>query len=810
MNFKNRFATVLLVLFSLGFTLKAQLRLNGLVLSYEQKPIPFSVVGLKNTFLSTQTNSEGFFEFNNLQPGQYVLLTKSLGYKTKLDTVLLDENKTVTISLTEGNVALDEIVVNATRADQNAAFAHNTISSEDVKKQNIGQDLPYAINAMPSVVINSDAGNGIGYTGMRIRGTDGTRINVTINGVPVNDAESHATFFVNMPDLLSSTHNIQVQRGVGTSANGAGAFGASINMQTNQLNEKPYAQANNSIGSFHTIKNTISAGTGLINQHFTFDARVSRINSDGYIDRAFSKLNSMYISAGYYSKKTILKAMLFSGWEKTYQAWNYVLKDSIDNGNRTFNSCGMFYDANGNITYYDNETDNYKQDNYQFHIVHSFNNKLTANLTGHYTSGKGYYEQYKQAQVLSKYNIPNIVITPDTTITNSDMITRRWLDNDFIGALGNITYKPSATWQFILGGGYNTYFGKHYGEVIWSQYSSPYNYRPRYYDDNATKRDGNAYLKTTIKPTDQLTVFLDAQYRTIYYAFMGFDTSLVTTQPLNASYGFFNPKAGINYLINSHTSVYASYGVANKEPNRGDFTQSSKLSRPRPERLLDLEIGASHRMKHASVILNLYNMQYQHQLVLNGQINDVGAYNRVNVDNSYRRGIEVELNANISKYLTFNGNLTLSQNKIKTFNEYIDSSDAKQTIYTQYKKKHTLTDISFSPNAIAAANFLIKPIPNFEIGFLNKYVSKQYLDNTSDHERAIHDYLVTDLRINYTVYTKLIKEIHIMAMVYNLFNTNYETNGYNYSFYLDDKLYKQNYLAPAAPTHFMVALNLSF
>lgn len=810
MNLKKiKTAASIALALSCSYVTQAQLTLSGFVSSPEKKPIPFSVVGIKNTFLSAQSNAEGLFSFKDLKPGTYVLVTKCVGYKPKSDSVEVKENTTIEITLTQHDVSLDEVLVNSTRVDQTSAFAHSDISAEDIKKQNVGQDLPYVLNAMPSVVINSDAGNGVGYTGMRIRGTDGTRINLTINGVPVNDAESQGVFFVNMGDIMSSANSIQVQRGVGTSVNGAAAFGASINMQTNQLREQPYAELNNSIGSYNTVKNTIAAGTGLINNHFTFDARASRINSDGYIDRASSRLTSYYLSGGYYGKKSVLKAIMFSGQEKTYQAWNYVLQDSLKAGNRTFNSCGMYYDANGNLKYYNNETDNYKQDNYQLHFIHNFNSRLNVSVTGHYTAGKGYYEQYKPGEKLSKYKMPD-VITPNDTLKKSDLIRRRWLDNDFVGAVASLNYTPTSKLNFVLGGGYNSYIGRHNGEVIWAQFADPNNFKPRYYDDKATKTDGNVYLKTTFKPTSKLNVFLDLQYRSINYNFTGFDTSLVNTAVQDASYGFFNPKIGLNYLLTPNTNVYVSYGIANKEPNRNDFTQSSAKSRPKPEQLNDLEAGITHRFKHVNIGVNVYDMEYKNQLVLNGQINDVGAQNRVNVDYSYRRGVEVELAADITKYFTFNGNLTLSQNKVKNFNEYIDSSDVNYTVFTQYKRTYSLTDISFSPSVIAAANLIFKPVKNLEISVLNKYVGRQYLDNTSDVDRSIHDYFVTDLRVNYTIRTRLIKEINLIGVIYNISNTIYETNGYNYSYYSGDQLYKQNYLAPAAPTNFMLGLNLKF
>jgi iron complex outermembrane receptor protein len=405
--------------------------------------------------------------------------------------------------------------------------------------------------------------------------------------------------------------------------------------------------------------------------------------------------------------------------------------------------------------------------------------------------------------------MPN-VITSNDTISISDIIRRRWLDNDFVGIISNIDYKPSSKLNFILGGGYNTYYGKHFGEVVWAQFSNTNDLIPRYYDNKATKKDGNFYLKTSYKPTSKMNVFVDLQLRHVGYDFIGFDTSLVNTQPLNARFTFFNPKAGINYLLPRNTSVYGSFGVANKEPNRDDFVQSSTKSRPQSEQLVDIELGITKRFKNCYIAINLYNMNYKNQLVLNGQVNDVGAYNRVNVDASYRRGAEIELNANLSKYITFNGNVTLSQNKIKNFNEYIDSSDVNYTTYTQYKKTYTLTDIAFSPNIIAAANFIFKPIKHLEIAVLNKYVGQQYLDNTSNSERKINAYFVTDFRVNYTIYTKLIKEINIMAMIYNLSNTQYETNGYTYSYYEGEKLFTKNFLAPSAPTNVMIGLNFKF
>ncbi len=797
-----------IALICLSNQLAAQFKLSGKVISPGSKPVSFASVALKNSFLSSTTNSEGNFEFKNLRSGQYIITAYCLGYKPKTDTIELSSDASLEIVLTSADVSLDEIVVSSSRVNKTTGFVYTNISSEEISKQNVGQDLPYVLNTAPSVVINSDAGNGVGYTGMRIRGSDGTRINVTINGVPVNDAESQGSFFVDMPDLLSSTNNIQIQRGVGTSVNGAGAFGASVNMQTNQLNEKPYAQINNSFGSFNTIKNTVAAGTGLLNGHFTLDARASRINSTGFINRASSNLGAVYIAGGYYGKKTAIKLIAFSGWEKTYQAWYYVPEDSIKKGNRTFNPAGMYFDNNGNVQYYNNETDNYRQDNYQLHLTHQFSEKLTANITGHYTAGKGYYEQFKQGEALSKYNLP-AVITPKDTIYTSDLVRRLWLDNDFSGFVYNVNYKATKRINFTLGGGYNTYFGKHNGEVVWAQFANTSTMKHRYYDDKATKKDLNSFLKISINPIDRLHLFIDLQYRHINYDFLGYDNLLVAKQQ-QVEYTFINPKFGLNYFITSNTNIYATYAIAHKEPNRDDFVQSSPQSRPKSEQLNDLELGISHNRKKMRMAINYYDMEYKNQLVLNGQVNDVGAYNRVNVPTSYRRGIELEAGVDLGKYFAINANLTLSKNKIKGFVEYIDSSDASYSIYTQYKKQYSETDISFSPNVISGANLTIKPIRNMELCFVNKYVGRQYLDNTSDVNRSINPYLVNDLRLNYTIRTKYIKEIGFAFIVYNIFGRHYETNGYTFSYYTDAKLYTQNYLAPSAGRHYMLALNLKF
>lgn len=788
--------------------LNAQFSITGSISSPTGKAIPFAIVGVQNTFLSTQANEQGKFTFEGLKPGNYLLITQCVGYKKRIDSVQLNSDIILDILLKNSDVSLDEIVVSSTRADKNTGIAFTNLSKEDIQKQNLGQDAPYILNNLPSVVVNSDAGNAVGYTGIRIRGSDATRINVTINGIPVNDAESQGTYWVDMPDVVSSANNIQVQRGVGTSANGAGAFGASINLQTNTLNEKPYAQAISTGGSFNTFRNSFLAGTGLINDHFTFDARASYITSDGYIDRASSKLNSYYFSGGYYGKKSVLKFIAFSGLEKTYQAWYYVPEDSIKKGNRTYNPAGEYYDANGKVHYYNNETDNYQQDNYQLHFIQQINDKLNFNLAGHYTKGKGYYEEYKQSQSLSNYGLDPVILSNDT-IYSTDLIRRLWLNNDFVGGIFSLNYTPQSRIKFTFGGGYNSYFGRHYDQITWAQFASNSEINQVYNSDNANKNDGNFYLKTNYKPINNLNVFIDLQYRMINYIFNGPDDSLNNKRTV-VNYGFFNPKFGLNYDLSSRTAIYASFGMANKEPNRNDFVQSTPKSRPKYEQLMDIEAGINQSFKNLGLNLNFYDMEYNNQLVLNGQVNNVGAYNRINVAKSYRRGLEFQAQFNITKYVNVNANITLSKNKIKDFTEYIDSTDASYSVYTQYKIQYKETDISFSPNIISSGVITLKPFKGFEFSIINKYVGRQYLDNTTNIRRSINPYYVMDARINYTIKTKWNSEVGFMLSVYNLLSTKYETNGYTFSYYTDDKLNTFNYLAPAAPINVLGGISFKF
>ncbi|MCW3072666.1 MAG: TonB-dependent receptor [Bacteroidetes bacterium] len=797
----------------------SQLSISGKVISKKSgESIPGATVSIDRTFIATQSKSDGSFEVKNLRPGAYVLHVFFIGYETFTDSIQLNDNKTMNVELEESTVMMDEVIVSSTRADQKSAMAYTTISKQQIAEQNLGQDLPYLLNQQPSVVTTSDAGAGVGYTGIRIRGIDATRVNVTINGIPVNDAESQGTYWVDLPDIASSIDNIQLQRGVGTSTNGAGAFGGSLNIQTTKLNPKGYAEWNSSFGSFNTMKNTVNVGSGLINDKFAVDARLSRISSDGFIDRASSDLRSYYLSAGYYGKKNIIKFITFTGYEETYQAWYGIPQSRLKGDDAGMNDYifNNYLDAeeasnllnSGSRTYnpytYSNQVDHYVQSYYQLHFSHEFNRNWNSNVALHYTKGKGYYEEFKKGQSFSGYGLPDVYIGTDT-ITGGNLVRRRWLDNDFYGATFSLQYNSLKKSSAVLGGAWNNYNGLHYGEIIWAQYAVNSDIHQHYYNDTANKSDFNIFLKANYAVTKKLSVFADIQYRMVNYSFPGFDDSLRNVTQ-SAALSFFNPKAGINYELNANASVYASYSVGNKEPGRDDYTQSTPTSRPKPETLNDLEIGYRHSGKKAMWTLNAYYMDYKNQLVLTGEINDVGAYNRTNVAKSYREGIEAELGVKILKSLSWTANITLSKNKIKDFKEYIDNYDSTAQSVIVYKE----SDIAFSPSVIAGSTITFEPVKNLRFSFISKYVGRQYLDNTSNEERRLDAFFVNDLRINYSIKTKLIPEIGFTLAINNLFGEQYESNGYTWGYIAGGKHTVENFYFPQAGTNYLAGFTLKF
>lgn len=690
---------------------------------------------------------------------------------------------------------LQPVEVQAIRAAEKSPFAKTDINKKDIEKNNLGQDLPFLLNQTPSVVVNSDAGNGVGYTGIRIRGTDASRINVTLNGIPYNDAESQGTFFVDLPDISSSTNSIQVQRGVGTSSNGAGSFGGSINLFTNELNKKFYASTSNSYGSFNTWKNNIQFGSGIIGNHFTIDGRLSRISSDGYIDRAKSDLKSFYLSTAFVNEKNSVRFNIFSGKEKTYQAWNGVAEYLLAT-NRTNNPSGT--EKAGEP--YDNETDNYTQTHYQFFYNHKFNASWKANVAAFLTRGKGYYEQYKADKKLSDYGLPNY-FDGTNTITRTDLVRRLWLDNYFYGTVFSLQYQKKQT-QYIFGGGYNAYDGRHYGEIKWAavQPAVPEDYR--WYDLTAYKKDFSLYNKWTQQWSNHWQSFADIQFRHIDYRIHGFRDN--PDLQVDENYSFLNPKFGITYS-NKNWQAYISYALAGKEPNRDDF-EAGNTDQPKPERLHDIELGIEKKGTGFSFAADIYYMRYKNQLVLTGKINDVGAYTRTNIDKSYRTGIELQGNAKIASWVNASANITFSENKIKNYTEYLDDYDNGG----QQTKFYGKTDISFSPAVIGGGSINCIPVKNGEISLISKYVGRQYLDNTSQKSRSLNAYYIQDIRLSYLVEDKLFKATTLILQLNNVFNKKYEPNGYSFSYIYGGDLTTENFYFPMAGFNFMAGVNLKF
>lgn len=706
-------------------------------------------------------------------------------------------------SQTPDSIELDEVIIQSTRATAQTATTYSELSKNAIRKRNFGQDMPFVLNQLPSVVVNSDAGTGIGYTGIRVRGSDPTRINVTVNGIPLNDSESHGVFWVNMPDFASSVNNIQLQRGVGTSTNGAAAFGASLNLQTTKINTEAYAEVNETVGSFNTLKHTLSIGSGLLKDKFAFDLRLSKLNSDGFVDRASADLQSFYASGAYVGKKSILRLNIFAGHEVTYQSW-WGLPESKLVDDRTYN----YYT-------YENEVDDYAQTHYQLHYSLQPIEEFNLNLSLHYTKGAGFFEQYREDDGLSNYNLPAIVLG-DTSITSTDLIRRRWLDNDFYGATYAFNYTPSDKLKFTLGGAWNQYDGDHFGEIIWARLAGTSDIRDRYYESRGLKTDFNSYLKTLINFTDAFTAYVDLQYRSINYQYgdstllnPGTDNDLVAILGKH-NFNFFNPKVGLTYQFNLKQQAYASFSVGNREPVRSDFIDAPEGRTPSHETLQNLETGYRYQSLNLNFQANYYLMNYTNQLVLTGELNDVGAPIRVNVPNSYRMGVELDAQAQIASWFGISANATLSQNKIKEFTEVIAQYDADFNFLGLKNVVYENTDISFSPNFIAGASVDFKPVSNFEISLLSKYVGRQYLDNTQNESRSLDPFLVNNLRFLYTLKTNWVKEIRLGLLINNLLNEQYEPNGYTYNYEYAGDLVVENFYYPQAGTNFMMNVSLRF
>lgn len=715
-------------------------------------------------------------------------------------------------------VQLEEVAVLATRANEKTPMAYSTVKKEAIRERNLGQDLPILLNFSPSIVTTSDAGAGIGYTGMRIRGSDASRVNVTINGVPLNDPESHGVFWVNMPDFSSSLNSIQIQRGVGSSSNGAGAFGGTVNLQTSLVSPESFVETSQTIGSFNTWKSNVTVNSGLINDLYNFEARLSKITSDGYVDRSEADLKSYYLTGGRYGKKTMIKAVIFGGQEITNQAW-YGTPEAVLNGNQedlqavvdfggeysTQEQIDNLMSADRKFNYYlyDNEIDDYRQDHYQLHVGHSFSDAWNLSTAFHYTRGRGFFEQYQYDDDLEDYGISDLVIGTET-ITSSDMVRRRWLDNHFYGTTFGLNYTGTST-DVTFGGAWNTYVGDHFGEIIWAEYAIGTNIRDRYYEGDATKTDFNSFIKANFQVSDQVNVFSDLQVRTINYKTAGLNNNRLPYD-VDQAFTFFNPKIGLTWGISNGTEVYASYAIGNREPVRDDLINNPDA---KAERMGDLEMGIKSQSSSFSYRVNYYLMSYTDQLVLTGAVNDVGEAIRINVPKSYRTGIELESAWAISDKFIWSGNLTLSQNRIEEFTEIVFDYGAAFDEFNVVEIQHEDTDISFSPNVVVG-NSLAYSKGGFTTELLTKYVGKQYLDNTSNDNRAIDPYLTNDLRFSYQTRLGEIKYLELSLLINNILDEEYSSNGYTWGYYYGQDLYQQNNYYPQAGTNFLAGVTVRF
>lgn len=696
---------------------------------------------------------------------------------------------------------LDEVIVRAVRVDAKSPITHSNVTKKELAKRNLGQDIPVLLNFLPSVVTSTDAGAGVGYTGIRIRGVSAQSTNITINGIPYNDAESLGTFWVNLGDFASSVESLQLQRGVGTSTNGSGAFGASINVLTDAISKDASGEISNSFGSFNTRKHTVKFSTGLMNDHFEIAGRLSNIASDGYIDRASADLKSYFLQGSYVDDNTLIKAIMFGGKEVTYQSW-YGLEDleKLEN-DRTYNVAGEYTDDEGSTQFYDNEVDNYNQDHYQLHWIQRYNSQWSTTVGLNYTYGRGYFEQYKEDEDFDTYGFEPLDFN-GVTVNTTDLIRRRWLDNNFYVVNVNANYKDDNL-NLIFGGSYSHYDGDHFGEVIWAEFASQSEIRDRYYDGNSIKNDLSLFSKANYRLNDKVSLYGDLQVRNVNYKTSG-TTSDLEEFAIDKDFTFFNPKTGITYDLNSANSLYFSYARANREPNRTDFESNPNIE---PEQLNDFELGWRHKKGNFIFNANAYYMLYNEQLVLSGQLDDVGNPIRSNSGKSYRLGLELEAVIPVISKLTLQPNLTISTNK------------NKETIIPFDGELQNLgkTDISFSPDLVAANAIVFQPIKNLQMSLLSKFVGEQFMSNTQAESSKLDNYFINDFNISYTLETKsVLDSIVFTGLVNNIFNVKYVSNGYYYTY--DDTWSNPGTTStiegagfyPQATINFLVGLTLNF
>ena len=702
----------------------------------------------------------------------FLLLASSIGLQAQNQSQVnfKDQDSLSTITL-------EEVKLTGIKAKDNTPVTFTNVSKKDITSRNLGQDIPILLNYLPAVVTTSDAGAGIGYTGIRVRGSDATRVNVTLNGIPYNDAESQGTFWVNLPDFASSVEQIQLQRGVGTSTNGSAAFGASLNVETSGIQQNAFSSLSSSLGSFNTFKNTFQFSTGMLNDHFSFSGRLSKINSDGYIDRAASNLDAYFFQAAFQDENTLIKALIFGGHEITYQSWYGVDAETLVS-NRTYNPAGEMYDNNGDLTgFYDNQVDDYTQDHYQFHWDEKINAFWSSSLGLNYTYGRGFYEEYNDVWYNENISFGGdtsfdyLQIQPftvgETTVESTENISQKWLENDYYVLTLGLNYQTAET-TINFGGLYSRYIGDHFGKLLWGQTIGASAPNHRFYENQGVKTEGSFFAKATHQLSSKLTGFLDLQIRGIDYKVEG-TISGPDNFDVDDQFTFFNPKAGITYTLSQKQNIYFSYAKAQREPNRTDYENGS----PKPEKLNDFELGWRINNEKVRVQSNLYWMEYQDQLLLTGAIDEVGAPIRQNVGKSRRVGLEVDATIQLADQWLLKPNLALSSNQNLDF--YFKRDGVLQSLGK--------TQLAYSPGVVAGNAMVFAPSTRFQVGLLSKYVGKQYMGNIDSENSTLPSYFVTDINFVFTWQpNRWIKEIQWLTTVNNIFNFKYESNGYFYTY----------------------------
>lgn len=732
--------------------------------------------------------------------------------------VVCDTASAVSVDSVDGDsmsVVLNQVDVVANRADSKTPVAYTNIGKRQLTANNDGRDMTYLLNMTPSVTVSSDAGGGMGYTAMRVRGSDPSRINVMANGLPLNDPESHRVYWVNMPDLASSLRDVQIQRGVGTSTNGAGAFGASINMVTDASSEDPYAELSGSYGMYNTNRQTLRVGSGLLGNHWSVDARLSHMGSDGYIDRASSQLWSYFGQAAFQGYNTSLRLVAFGGKERTYMAWDYASKEQMEEYGRRYNPCGEYIDKDGNRAYYADQFDNFVQHHFQLLFSQRIGEWFNINAALFYTKDDGYYDQYKTGRTLVEYGLQPFMNADGELVKKSDLIRLKYNVNGFGGGQATVNFRRGR-WNATLGGAVSDFDGHHYGRVKWVRnYVGPIDPLQKYYDNHGRKFDSNVYLRANYDIDRHFSVFADLQYRHIHYTITGmsdnwdWNTSSLAILDVERRWDFFNPKVGVNYTSGAHRG-FASWAVAQKEPTRDNFTDGTPESYPKAERLDDFEVGYSFNHKLFSVGVNLYYMLYKDQLVVTGQLSDTGNPLSVNVPDSYRMGIELQGALRPCEWFDWQFNLTLSRNRIKNFVEYIYEDEWTNPISFDLGD----TPIAFSPDIIFNNAFNFK-YRDFDASLNSRYVGKQYMNNARSEAALLDSYFVSDLHLGYSFRNLIgIKELRLGFSIYNLFNEKYFNNGYAGAGYtvVDGKkeIYRYAGYAAQAPTHVMATMSLKF